>query len=82
MSDRTPTAIRSNTSTGPPTLTIPGSPKAVKADTNSGLNLEQVNRLLREDGGDERDTTIDGSRVVQKVSPNTTWSVSLSEEHC
>ncbi|KAL9619326.1 MAG: hypothetical protein Q9204_008309, partial [Flavoplaca sp. TL-2023a] len=77
ISDRTPTAIRSNPSTGPPTLTIPGSPRAAKANNNGGLNLEQVNRLLREDSRDEQDTTSDGSRDLQDVSPITIWSAYL-----
>ncbi len=49
-SDETPTAAPSDPVTGPPTLTISGSPETAKESSEARINLEQVNRRL-ENGG-------------------------------
>ncbi|KAI4282341.1 MAG: hypothetical protein L6R38_003021 [Xanthoria sp. 2 TBL-2021] len=72
-SDRTPTLLRSSSSTGPPTLTIPGSPKATRAGISKGVNLEQVNQILQNSDGVEQETTIDGVQVSSHVSQKTAW---------
>ncbi|KAI4241843.1 MAG: hypothetical protein L6R42_011176 [Xanthoria sp. 1 TBL-2021] len=72
-SDRTPTLLQSNPSTGPPTLTIPGSPKATKASIYNGVNLEQVNHILQHGDGGEQETSTDVVRVSSHVSLKTAW---------
>ncbi|KAL8848203.1 MAG: hypothetical protein Q9221_006772 [Calogaya cf. arnoldii] len=78
MSDRTPTGLLSNDSTnGPPTLTGPASPKAIvdkKANPNRGLNLQQVNQILKLDDGLVKRIIVDSGGLESLVSPNSTWT--------
>ncbi|KAL8648326.1 MAG: hypothetical protein Q9226_006045 [Calogaya cf. arnoldii] len=77
MSDRAPTGLLSNPSTnGPPTLTGPASPKAIvdkKLNPTRGLNLQQVNQILKLDDGLVKRIIVDGGGFESLVSPNSVW---------
>lgn len=77
-SHRTSTLRRSNSSTGPPTLTLSGSPKATRTGISKGVNLEQVNRLLQDRVGIKQETCMDGGRASTHVSSKATWLDYLS----
>ncbi|CAO1603655.1 hypothetical protein XANCAGTX0491_007234 [Xanthoria calcicola] len=72
-SHRTSTLLQSNSSTGPPTLTLSSSLKATRTGISKGVNLEQVNRILQDSGGITQESSIDGVRASSHVSSKAPW---------
>lgn len=72
-SHRTSTLLQSNSSTGPPTLTLSSSLKATRTGTSKGVNLDQVNQILQGSVGIKQETSMDGVRASSHVSSKAPW---------